>query len=96
MGHHSQGSSVMTQRFPFTKNGKGGRLTLAGQDKARAQPKEAVLVFLKKYLQGNQITKSAPGWHRFWPAQRPHGGQIAGSHLHYFPSAQTPLLSLLN
>ncbi len=38
---------------PVAKNGKGGRVTLAGQDKARAQSKEAVLVFLKKHLQGN-------------------------------------------
>ncbi|NBX56164.1 MAG: hypothetical protein EBT70_14090 [Betaproteobacteria bacterium] len=79
--------------MPFAKKGKGGRLTLAGQDKARAQPNEAVLVFLKKYLQGNQISNSAPGWHRFWPASGPAAGKLQAvtyitSHLlkpHCFP-----------
>lgn len=38
---------------PVAKNAKGGQVTLVGQDKARAQSKEAVLMFLKKQLQGN-------------------------------------------
>jgi hypothetical protein len=35
------------------KNAKGGQVTLVGQDRARAQSKETLLMFLKKQLQGN-------------------------------------------
>ncbi len=38
---------------PVAKNAKGGQVTLVGQDRARAQSKETLLMFLKKQLQGN-------------------------------------------
>ena len=38
---------------PVAKNAKGGQVTLVGQDRARAQSKENLLMFLKKQLQGN-------------------------------------------
>lgn len=37
---------------PVAKNGRGAQVTLAGQDRARARSKEAVLTFLNKHLKG--------------------------------------------
>jgi dienelactone hydrolase len=52
-GFDSANSQPIQFFDPVAKNGRGGQVTLVGQDQARAKSKETVLIFLKKHLQGN-------------------------------------------
>jgi dienelactone hydrolase len=52
-GFDSTNSQPIQFFDPVAKNGRGGQVTLVGQDQARAKSKETVLIFLKKHLQGN-------------------------------------------